>query len=644
MKLHIDIETYSETSIKAGVYKYVADPAFEVLLFAYQYDDGPVKVVDLAQGDQLPRMVLADLVDPGVTKYAHNAPFEVVALRAWTGILLDWSQWRCTMVMAAYLGLPLKLEHVAKVLHLTEQKDTKGKALIKYFTEPVKTPKAKDGFRTRNLPHHAPEKWAAFVEYNAQDVRTEVEVEKWCDQFPGLPANEWAYWVMDQEINDRGVAIDVELVEAANEANGAFLEGVHAEMRQLTGIDNPNSLTQLKAWFVHQGVEVKSLNKEALEDLGADGSLPGNVARLVELRRLGSKASVSKYDAMLLYRGEGDRIRGLFQFYGANRTGREAGRGVQLQNLKRTPSKGIEVAREAVRKGLADLLYDDVPELISKLVRTALVAPPGRTFAVSDFAAIEARVIAWLAGEEWVLDVFKSHGKIYEATAARMFSIPIEKITKGSPMRQKGKVASLALGYQGASGALITMGALREGLTEEELPAIVHKWRQANPNVVKFWRKLEAAARMVVERRTRYTLTLPYTSIGFSFERGHLFITLPSGRRLAYYGATVRSGKLEYWGLDQIRKVWCRQNTYGGKLAENVTQAIARDCLFDSMDRMAYLAIVMHVHDEIVAECNEAEGPEVLAGMEKIMAVSPVWANGLPLKGDGFVTPFYKKD
>lgn len=668
-KLHIDIETYCDLDLKkVGVYRYVSHPSFAIIWLSYQFDDGMTLRVDLT-ASPVPPFVRVALEDPDVTKYAHNAPFEVVCLSEWLGFKLEWSQWRCTLVQAAYLGLPLGLDQVAKVLRLSNQKDAKGKALIKYWSTPCKPTKTNGG-RTRNLPEHHPEKWEEYGQYNEQDVVVEVDIDEYCERFPDLPPVEWQYWAMDQRINDRGVYIDREFVEAAIATNDEYQRGVLIEMESICGVDSPTKLQQLKDWiFERTGERLGSIDKEFYKDFRPE-EWPDDVARVLELRQLASRASVSKYDTILRYATDDDRVRGILQFYGANRTGREAGRAIQPQNLKKNKDNdaqlaaeakrlGVSVAavrrvvgsslltaREAVRKRLADVLYDDVPEVVSQLIRTAICAPAGRTLPVSDFSAIEARVVSWLAGEDWQLDVFRGDGKIYEATAARMFDVPVESIGKGSDLRAKGKVASLALGYQGASGALITMGALREGLTEEELPAIVNAWRKANPNIKSLWNKVQAAARHVIEKKTAYTLKLKYTSLRFSFERGYLFIQLPSGRRLAYYGAEVNKGRITYWGVDQIKKTWVKMDTYGGKLVENITQAVARDCLFDSMLRMerAGVEIIMHVHDEIVAECDEAEGPAVLEVMENIMAVSPLWAKGLPLKGDGFVTPIYRKD
>lgn len=644
--LHIDLETYSEADLlKTGVYRYAEDMSFEILLFSFAWGDDEPKIIDLNAGEQLPDKIFKALNDEKVLKIAHNANFEISCLNSYFNLELDPSQWFCTMVGSAYFGLPLTLDKIAQVLGLENQKDKKGKALIRHFCTPCK-PTKKNGGRTRNLPNHDPEKWEEFKNYCIQDVRTESDIFNYLSKFPPVPSSEWRYWVQDQKINKRGIFIDRELVEASISANTQFLEEVHAEMIKATGVDNPNSLPQLKDWiFKKMGVSVSSLSKESLVDLLEDEETPEEVKKVLNLRQLGSKSSVAKYDTMLKYACYDGRIRGLIQFYGANRTGRYAGRAVQIQNLKRTMSHGIDEAREAVKKDIADLLYDDVADVISKLVRTALIAPPGKKLISCDFSAIEARVLAWLAGEDWVLDVFHSHGKLYEATASKMFNISIEEITKGSPWRSKGKVAALALGYQGAAGALIQMGALREGLTEEELPAIVRKWRTSNPHIVKFWRDVENTAKNTIVNKKTNILKTKYTSLKFEYDRGYLFLTLPSGRRLAYYGASVMYNKITYWGIDQTRKVWAKNSTYGGSLVENITQAVARDCLVESMDLMFNdVNIIFHVHDEIVTEERDDMADDVLRYMREVMAISPKWAKDLPLSGEGYISNYYKKD
>lgn len=667
MKLHIDIETYCRVSVSdVGVYRYAQDDSFKIILFAYRWDDGPVNVIDTYNdeypGESIPADVWRAMTEnQDVEIWAHNANFEYVCISTYYGIKLDIRQWRCTMVAAAYLGLPLGLDHVSKVLGLTEKKDAKGKALITFFCGPCKPTKKNNG-ATINLPEDYPDKWDEFKSYNAQDVRVECEIEKYINRFPGLPELELEYWYQDQEINGTGITVDVEYIRAAIKTNTAALSAIHKELVKLTGIDNPNSVAQLKTWINERlGHPIKSLNKIYLAEALSSELLPDDVLRVLELRQMGSRTSTSKYDTMLAMRCKDNRVRGLIQYYGANRTGRYSGRGVQPQNLKKTFSNedqrkqaphlisdGLAVGKEAVVKGVADLLYDDVPDLISKLVRTCFISAPGKSLIADDFRAIEGRVLAWLAGEEWALDVYRTHGKIYEATAANMFNVPIEMVTKGSDLRAKGKIATLALGYQGGPGALITMGALREGLTEDELPAIVHGYRAASPKTVRFWRKLEDVARHVIGKRTRYTLKGPYCDLTFSYEKGYLFIELPSGRRLAYYNAHLEGSRIRYYGLDQVKKVWVKEETYGGKLAENITQAIARDCLANAMYRMRPLKdlfiILLHVHDEIIAEADDDKAPQALAEMNKIMKVGPTWAVGLPLEGDGYISKFYKKD
>lgn len=650
--LHIDIETYCDLDVgDVGVYRYAEDPSFRIMLFAYSFGNEDVTILDTSNdefpGDSIPSDVWLALTDPNVLKIAHNANFEFVCIGTHYGLALDLGQWYCTMIGAAYLGLPLSLDKIGQVLGLSQQKDSRGKALITYFCKPCKPTKKNEG-RIRNLPEHDPEKWNEFKEYNGQDVRTEKEIYSYISRFSMLPETERDYWILDQIINATGITVDMELVDAAIEANAEFTTEVHDEIVRITGIDNPNSLAQLKAWLFRElGHEVHSLGKDYLADAIDGGMLPEHVERVLRLRQLGSKTSISKYDAFRSYACKDGRIRGLLQFYGANRTGRFSGRGPQIQNLKRTLKKGMDTAREAVRKGIAGLLYDDVSEVISRITRTALVAADGYSLIVSDFSAIEARVLAWEAGEDWVLNVFRTHGKIYEATAANMFHVPLEMVTKGSDLRAKGKIATLALGYQGGSGALVAMGALREGLDEAELPAIVKAWRSANPGIVKLWREVENAAKHVIKNKTSYILRKQYCSLKFIYDRGYLFIELPSGRRLSYYGAAVDDGKITYWGVDQTKKIWCKQDTYGGSLVENITQAIARDCLCDTMMRIYYdagLPILMHIHDEVVSEAPEEKAEEALQAMYDIMAVGPIWAKGLPLQGDGYISKYYKKD
>lgn len=663
IELHIDIETFSAVDLlKVGSFRYANDPSFLILLFSYKIDDQDVVTIDLASGEEVPEWLIDYMLRDDVLKIAQNANFEITCITSpyGLGLPLDPAQWYCTQVGAAYLGLPQNLEKMAQVLKLTEQKDAKGKALIKYFSTPCKPTKTNGG-RTRNMPWHAPEKWQQYINYNVQDVKTEDEVYKYQMRFPQPSADERAYWVQDQAINRVGIYIDVPFVEAAIKANEDFLTQVHDEMANLTGIDNPNALAQIKDWIGEElGEPFPTLTAETMEDALASEFTPPHVARLFELRQMANNTSISKYDTMLKWLCDDGRIHGVAQFYGAGRTGRFAGRGVQFQNLKRIifdwltndgriNDERIAVARDALLKGLAELLYDDVSDLVSRLVRTAVIAPPGRSIIACDFSAIEARVLAWLAGEEWVLDVFRGDGKLYEATAAKMFNVPIKEVTKGSPYRAKGKIAALALGYQGSNGALIKMGALREGLEESELKPIVTAWRAANPAIVKFWKECENAAKKAIRDKRTVTLYKKYTKLIFTFDRGYLFITLPSGRRLSYYGAALDPSKygekIVYWGVDQTKKTWCKDDTYGGSLVENITQAVARDCLVEAMHEMKdEVNIIFHVHDEIVAEEPDETAHEILTLMGYYMSLSPLWAKELPLSGEGYVNKFYKKD
>lgn len=647
--MSIDIETYSDIDlIKAGVYKYASSPNFEILLFAYAYDDEPVELVDLARGETLSFELLADLTDPSIIKTAYNANFERTCLAKWTGLPMPPRQWGCTAVHGAVLGLPQNLDGISKVLNMGEdkQKISAGKALIKYFCGPC-APTKVNGGRTRNHPVHDLAKWKTFCAYCKQDVVTERAVREKLIRFPLDPVEQEA-WCLDQKINDCGVAIDKVLVICAlscDKENGQRLE---EEARELTGLDNPNSVAQLTGWLQEQGLEVTGLTKEMVKELIARTDNPV-AKRALELRREMSKTSTKKYEAMDRALCPDGRVRGLLQFYGANRTGRWAGRLVQVQNLPQNHLIDLELARDLLKVGNfqgLDMLFGNTPDTLSQLIRTAFVPSKGNRFIVADFSAIEARVIAWLAGEKWRMDVFNSHGKIYEASASAMFKVPIEEITKGNPLRQKGKISELALGYQGGVGALITMGALKMGLDEEELPELVETWRLANPAIVKLWREVESAATRAVKEK----ILVKLKSLTFSYEAGMLFIKLPSGRRLAYAKARIERDRkfnrlaLTYDGVDQTRKVWCSMSTYGGKLVENIVQAIARDCLRDSMialDEAGY-HIVMHVHDEVILD--EPLGQGSLEEACAIMGRPLSWAPGLPLRADGFETLFYKKD
>lgn len=647
--LSIDLETFSSVDIKtSGAYKYVASPDFEIILFGFAFDDDPVQVVDLASGESLHKDVTDALIDPNIIKTAYNANFERLCINEHLWLPVDPMFWRCTAVHALTLGLPGRLEDVAKVLGLEQQKDTAGKALIKYFCTPCKPTKA-NGRRTRNLPEHSPEKWEQFKEYCRQDVVVERDIRKKLEKFP-VPEHEHKLWCLDQKINDTGIKIDRKLVENAIECDLQFQARKTEETKKLTDLDNPNSVAQLKNWiFEQEGIEVDSLDKETVAEL-IKTTKNNTVKKMLILRQTMAKTSVKKYDAMIRAVREDGKVRGLFQFCGANRTWRWAGRIVQFQNLPKNSMRDLDMARNFLLSGdyeILEMLFDSVPNVLSQLIRTAFIPSAGCRFIVSDFSAIEARVIAWLASEQWRMKVFRTHGKIYEASASQMFKVPLESITKANPLRQKGKISELALGYQGGVGALVTMGALKMGLTEEELPELVSTWRAANPAIVRLWKDVEKAAISAV--KDRKVVQLQY-GVTFSFESGILFIKLPSGRRLAYCKAAIENDtrfnrpKLTYWGMDQVKKVWSKVDTYGGKLVENVIQAIARDCLAEALIRVdaAGYRIAAHVHDEIV--CDVPVGWGSLKELNEIMGQPIKWAPDLPTPADGFSGMYYKKD
>lgn len=645
--LAIDIETYSSVDIgKCGMYKYLESPDFEIMLFAYSFDNEPVQVVDLTDLEELPAKIKDALNNDDVLKTAWNAQFERQCIEKFFKIHLPINQWECTMVKASMLGLPLSLDAAGKALQLENGKMADGKALIRYFCIPCKPTKANEQ-RARNYPVHAPDKWQRFKEYCAQDVVTERTIGSKIAFFQ-VPEMEKQLYTLDQQINDRGIMIDPQLVKNAIRIDIEHRDRLTKEAINLTGLDNPNSVAQLKTWIGKEmDEEVESLNKKDIPAILAktDNTI---VQKVLELRQEMSKTSVKKYVAMYNAAGKDDRVRGLLQMYGANRTGRWAGRLVQVQNLPRNEMKDLELARTIVRSGdleCLELMYSSVSDVLKQLIRTAFIAPEGRRLIAADFSAIEARVIAWLAGEKWRLDVFNTHGKIYEASAAQMFKVSIDLITKGSDLRQRGKVSELALGYQGAVNALLKMGALEMGLKEEELPALVAMWRQANPMIVKFWNTCQSAAHEAVEYRT--TVSIQH-GIRFFMEKGILFIQLPSGRRLSYLRPKLKQGKygpiLTYEGMDQTTKKWGEQETYGGKLVENIVQATARDVLADSMLRLenkSYL-IVMHVHDEVVMDMAKSRGS--IEQVNEIMGQPIPWAKGLPLKAESYETMFYKKD
>ena len=641
--LGIDIETFSDVDlIKCGVYAYADSPAFEVLLFAYSFDGGETRVIDLAQGEELPGEVAEAVFDGSVVKTAFNANFERTCLSKYFGRYLPPDSWHCSAVQAAVLALPRSLEDVGAVLGLDEQKMKEGRELIRYFCVPCKPTKANGG-RRRNLPCHAPEKWEVFKSYCVRDVDVEKAIRRRLGKFP-IPEGEMEMYRLDQRINDRGVLVDMGLVRQAVRCERLHKEVVTRRAYELTGLENPNSVAQLKGWLGENGVEAESLSKKAVAELieGADGE----VEELLRLRLLMAKTSVKKYEAMERSVCSDGRVHGLLQFYGANRTGRWAGRLVQVQNLPQNHLPDLELARGLVREGRfedVELFYGSTPEVLSELIRTAFVPEAGCRFVVADFSAIEARVLAWLAGERWRLDVFSSHGKIYEASAAAMFHVPVEEVTKGSPLRQKGKIAELGLGYGGAAGALISMGALDMGLSEEELPSLVAVWRRANPHITQFWWDVDKAAVEAVVKKTRTRAG----RIAFEYRSGILFVMLPSGRRLAYVKPRMgvnRFGRegLTYEGILENKK-WGRIETYGPKLVENIVQGTARDLLAEAMLRVEKKGypIVMHCHDEIIAEVPEGTGS--VEELCEMMAVCPSWAEGLPLRADGYECPFYQK-
>lgn len=664
--LSIDIETYSSTDLKkSGIYKYVEAPDFAILLIGWAIDNEPIQLFDLAgdlpEADQAKQFIPL-LTDPSILKTAHNANFERVCLKKYFGIDLPIEQWQCTMAQASMLGLPLSLEAAAKVLKLEAQKSATGKALIKYFSVPCKPTKVNGG-RKRNLPQHDADKWKQFKEYCIQDVEVERQIRKKVDSFK-QPEFERRLWSIDQKINDRGVALDQQFVKNVIKINYDAQEKLTARAIELTGLENPNSVQQLISWLSEEGLETSTLQKQNIPDLLKLTSSE-IIKEVLSIRQQMSKTSIKKYRTMLDAVCSDGRIRGLLQYYGANRTGRWAGRLVQVQNLPRISIEDIDVARNCIKENSVDdleFLYGNIPLTLSELIRTSFIASPGHRLIISDFSAIEARVIAWLSGEKWRLEVFKTHGKIYEASASAMFRIPITEITKSSPYRQKGKIAELALGYQGGVGALTTMdqqeafkdnhknwhralhGIMSSRLDEDEMPDIVARWRKANRSIVNYWYKVQDAAAEAIQGSK---VSLPH-GLKMFIEKGVFFIQLPSGRKLSYLRPKLKEGMhgplIYYEGMNQTTKQWGLQQTYGGKLVENIVQAIARDLLAEKMiqlDEKGY-SIVMHVHDEIISEMPEGVGS--IAEVNAIMASPLPWSNGLPLAADGFETIFYKKD
>lgn len=646
--LGIDIETYSSEDIANGVYRYADAEDFTILLFAYSVNDGPVLITDIAQGEEIPSRIVEALTDPHVIKTAFNAAFERTCLNKFFGLNMDAEQWECTMVRSAMLGLPLSLDAVGRVLKLEQQKMQEGKSLIRYFSCPCKPTKVNGG-RTRNLPQHAPDKWATFKRYCIRDVEVEQAIRRITSAYR-IPESEHRLYVADQRINDRGVLVDMDLVTQAIRMDAAYKGRLNAEAMEISGLDNPNSVAQLKAWLEKEtDTTVDKLSKKDLPALLASAD-NDKVERMLRIRQEMAKTSTKKYEAMRKTACSDGRVRGLLQFYGANRTGRWAGRLVQVQNLPQNHLEDLDYARSLVKSGdlsAVELLFGNVPDTLSQLIRTAFIAKDGCTFLVCDFSAIEARVIAWLAGEQWRLEVFRTHGKIYEASASMMFHVPVDEITKTDPRRQKGKIAELALGYQGGVGAMKTMGGESMGLTEEEMSEIVDNWRNANPAIVRLWKDVEAAARMVI----RYGEPVSVKGLKFFMSLGAMMIQLPSGRCLSYPRPSVGvnrfgSESICYEGVSQTTKQWCQQETYGGKLVENIVQGIARDCLAITILRLEEKGypIVFHVHDEVIIEAPENDGVHTLQGVEEIFRMPITWAPGLPLKGAGYTTMYYLKD
>ena len=658
-EMSIDLETYSDVDIKkGGVYKYAESDNFEILLFAVSINNESVTVYDLACGDTLPDEILDALVDDAVIKWAFNAVFERVCLSYWlkkhyperfksygaagdtVSNYLNPVSWRCTMIWSAYMGLPLSLEGVGAVLGLKDQKMKEGKDLIRYFCVPCKPTKTNGG-RTRNHPHHAPDKWATFKAYNMRDVEVEMGIKEKLHKFP-VPDFVWAEYHLDQSINDRGILVDMQLVKNAIAFDERSKSDIASQMKDMTDLENPNSVAQMKAWLSDQGLETDTLGKKAVAELIKDA--PEDLAQVLALRQQLAKSSVKKYQAMENAACKDTRARGMFQFYGANRTGRWAGRIIQLQNLPQNHMNDLAEARELVRTGDYDsleLLYDDIPDTLSQLIRTAFIARPGYKFYVADFSAIEARVIAHLAGESWRAEVFKNGGDIYCASASQMFHVPVEKHGINGHLRQKGKIAELALGYGGSIGALKAMGALEMGLTEDELQPLVDAWRESNPNIVSLWWDFDNAVKSAIKMHT----STSSHGIKFTWRSGMLFITLPSGRKLTYIKPRIGENKfggesVTYEGIGSTKK-WERLESYGPKFVENVVQAVSRDLLMNAMKNLPGFFICGHVHDELIIECKDTVSLDEVC---KAMAHNPSWMPDILLRADGYTTEFYKKD
>ena len=656
--LSLDLETYSSVDLaKCGVYKYAESPDFEILLFAYSANEELVRVVDVACGEEVPEEILAALTDDAVEKWAYNAQFERVCLSNWlrrnhpryfssysipedsVGGYLDPEAWKCSRIWGAYMGLPLSLKGVGAVLKLDEQKMEEGADLIKYFCKPCR-PTKKNGGRTRNLPRHDPEKWALFKKYNARDVEVELGIKARLAKFP-VPDFVWDEYHLDQEINDRGILVDMTLVERAIDIDAKTKEYLRGRMSDRTGLENPNSVTQMKDWLSEQGIEAESLDKKAVKEMLSEAD--EDVADVLACRQQLAKASVSKYRAMQKAVCVDGRARGMFAFYGANRTGRWAGRIIQLQNLPQNHMDDLEEARSLVRDGnfeALELMYDNIPNVLSELIRTAFIPKPGYKYIVSDFSAIEARVLSFLAGEQWRIDTFKEGKDIYCASASQMFGAPVEKHGVNSHLRQKGKIAELALGYGGSVGALRAMGALEMGLSEEELQPLVASWRQANPRITRFWWDVDVAVKKAVKDKT----SVEARGFRFYYQSGMLFIDLPSGRRLAYVKPRIGvnrfgSESVTYEGINLGK--WTRLETYGPKVTENLVQAVSRDILAYAMKTLRHCFIVGSVHDELVIECSPGVSLQAVCDQ---MGRTPPWISGLLLRADGYECQFYKKD
>ena len=639
--LSIDIESYSDVDLsKCGVYKYAASPAFEILLFGYAVDGGDVRVVDLVCGEQIPEEIISALSDASVTKWAFNAMFERVCLSNFLGEWLEPEGWHCTMVWAATLGLPLSLESAGAALGLEKQKLTEGKDLIRYFCVPCKPTKTNGG-RTRNRPEHDPEKWKRFKAYNLRDVETEMQIQERLSRFP-VPDAIWEEYQLDQEINDRGIGVDMELVRQAIVMDARSRERLTATMQELTELNNPNSVQQMKQWLADHGLETDTLGKKAVAELIK--TAPEPLREVLSLRQQLAKSSVKKYTAMENAVCADSRAHGMFQFYGANRTGRFSGRLIQLQNLYKNTMPDLAQARALVRSGnyeALSMLYEDIPDTLSQLIRTAFVPQNGRKFIVADFSAIEARVIAWFAGERWRLKVFEDGGDIYCASASQMFHVPVEKHGVNGHLRQKGKIAELALGYGGSVGALKSMGALEMGLAEEELQPLVDAWRSSNPMITQFWWDVDRAVKDCIRQR------VPTETHGprFDYRSAMLFITLPSGRRLAYVKPRIGENQfggesVTYMGVSGTKK-WEQLESYGPKFVENIVQGTARDILCYAMQTLKNCSIVAHVHDEIIIEADRRMS---VAAVCEQMGRTPPWAKGLKLRADGYECEFYQKD